>query len=79
MTNLHVLDTKKNAKAEVVDQAKIILSMAEAGEIVDLAWAAAAIDGSSHTGFTATEDSHRRLAAVSRLLHRLHVNWDDAS
>jgi hypothetical protein len=77
MSNIRVLDTKAKAKAEVVEMAKTILALAESGEIVDLSWAAANADGSSRTGFTATEDSHRRLATLSRLLHRLHLSWDE--
>ena len=75
--SLHVLDTKAQAKSDVVDMAKRILSLAESGEIVDLCWSAANVDGSTRTGFTATEDAHRRLASVSRLLHRLHLSWDE--
>lgn len=79
MNNIRVLDTKAQAKAEVVAMAmaKTILSAAEAGEIIDLSWAAANLDGSTRTGFTSTEDAHRRLATVSRLLHRLHLSWDE--
>lgn len=75
--NITVLDTKAKAKADVVKMAREILARAEAGEIVDLTYAASLADGSITTGFTATEDAHRRIAAVSRLLHRLHRSMDE--
>jgi hypothetical protein len=70
---LSIVDTKATAKAEVLEEAKAILELAESGELVDLAWAAARIDGSIHCSFTGTSDHPRRLAAVSRLLHKLHT------
>lgn len=74
---IRVLDTRAAAKAEVVEEAKRILAMAERGEIVDLCWSAAKVDGSVISSFTATEDAHRRIASVSRLLHRLHLMSDE--
>lgn len=71
------LDLKANAKQEVVEMARNVLKMAEDGEIVDLCYAAAYVDGGLETGFTRTEDAPRRMAAVSRLLHRLHITWDE--
>lgn len=77
MSNIRILDVKAKAKAEVVEMAKLILRLAEEGEIVDLSWCAANVDGSTRTGFTATEDQHRRMAVVSRLLHRFHAKMDE--
>lgn len=71
-SNLRVVDTKAQAKAKVVEMAREILTMAEQGQIVDFAWCASKVDGSVITSFTPTEDQHRRLASVSRLLYRLH-------
>ncbi|MEE9909792.1 hypothetical protein LWV33_21615 [Brucella intermedia] len=78
MSNLRVvtLDTKAGAKQEIIDLARAILELAEAGEITDLAFAAAGLDGSVKTAFTATDDAPRRLAAVARLLHRFHTQMD---
>lgn len=75
--NIRVIDTKAKAKADVVKMAMEILDCAEAGEIVDLTYSASMVDGSITTGFTATEDAHRRIASVSRLLHCLHRSMDD--
>ena len=74
---IRVLDTRAAAKAEVVEEAKRVLAMAERGEIVDLSWSAAKVDGAVLSSFTATEDAHRRIASVSRLLHRLHLLADE--
>lgn len=71
---IRVLDTKVAAKAEVVEEAKRVLDLAESGAITDLSWAASCLDGSMKSSFTATQDQSRRLASVSRLLHRLHMS-----
>lgn len=71
------LDPKASAKSEVIRMAKDLLQMAEDGRIVDLSYASSGIDGATYTGITPTEDAHRRLAAVSRLLHRLHCQMDE--
>lgn len=75
--NLTVVDPKKKAKSEVVEEAKTILKLAEEGKIIDLSWAAARIDGYMLTSFTGTLDSMRRLGAVSRLLYRLQALPED--
>ena len=73
---LVTIDPKASAKAEVVNLAKTILEMAEAGELVDLSYFAATVDGSVQTGMTATEDQHRRIAACSRMMWRLQKSAD---
>lgn len=70
------LDPSQGRKAEVVERLQELLAQAEAGEIVDLTFAAAMVDGAVITGFTHTDDAHRRLSGVSRLLHRLHLIMD---
>lgn len=74
---LVTVDPKANAKAEVVKMAKRALEMAEAGELVDFAYFGVCPDGAVRTGFTATEDQHRRLSACSRMLWRFHQTLDD--
>lgn len=74
---LVTVDPKANAKAEVVKMAKRALEMAEAGELVDFAYFGACPDGAVRTGFTATEDQPRRIAACSRLIWRLNKSWDE--
>jgi len=71
------LDTKAGRRQEVVEMAKFILAEAEAGRLVDLSYAAALADGGIRTGYTGTDDAPRRLAGVSRLLHRLHATMDE--
>ena len=70
--NVVSFDAKSARKQEVVDRLKALLAKAEAGAIVDLTYAATKADGSMISGFTATDDAPRRLAAVSMLLFRLH-------
>jgi hypothetical protein len=81
MSDLKIVsfDSKSARKQEVVDKARHILKLAEAGQIVDLSFSAAKADGSVITGFTATDDAPRRIVAVSMLLHRLHVVADSQS
>lgn len=70
------LDPAQSRKADVVARLNELLGMAERGELIDLTYSAALADGSVITGFTETEDAHRRLSGVSRLLHRLHKSMD---
>lgn len=77
MLNVVSIDPKSTAKQSVVEMAKTILAAAEAGELVDLSWFASSPDGSVNTGFTATDDQLRRIAAASRLLWRLQQTFDD--
>jgi len=70
---LSICDPKAPAKAAVLEEAKVIVALAERGEIVDLSWAAARVDGQIVTSYTVTDDSPRRLGAVSRLLYRLQA------
>ncbi len=77
MSNIRVLDTRATARADVVEMAKTILHLAEAGDIVDLSWFASNLDGSTRTGFTPTDDGHRRLANAYRLAHRLLLTMDE--
>lgn len=74
---LVTVDPKANLKKEVVEMAEYLLEEAKAGRLVDLAYATMSIDGYAKTGYTTTSNAHERLAAVSRLLHRLHINADD--
>jgi len=71
------LNPRASRSEEVVEYARMILEKAEAGEIVDLSYSAAKLDGSIISGFTATDDAPRRLAALSRLIHRLHKTMDE--
>ncbi|MDQ0132654.1 hypothetical protein J2T08_000555 [Neorhizobium galegae] len=70
--NVVSFDAKSARKAEVVERIRDLLERAEAGELVDFSYACAKADGSMITGFTATDDAPRRLAAVSMLEFRLH-------
>lgn len=74
---LVTLDPQANAKANVVALAKDILEMAEAGELVDLTFFGATLDGGIKTGMTATDDQFRRIAACSRMIWRLHQKMDE--
>lgn len=75
--NVLTLDPHASRKQEVVERAQMLLSMAEAGEIVDLSYGASKADGSIVTGFTQTDDGPRRLSTVARLLHRLNLVMDE--
>lgn len=78
MTDLKIVtfDAKAGLKADVVEKARSLLAMAEAGKLVDLCYSAASTDGSMITGFTATDDAPRRLAGVCHLLFRLNSSMD---
>lgn len=65
VATIRVLDTKAAAKAEVVEEAKRVLAMAERGDIVDLSWSAAKVDGSVVSSFTAIEDAQPARVSVT--------------
>lgn len=73
------LDPKANARREVVEMAQLIIKLAEDGKLTDLTWCACRADGGVETGYTPTDDQWRRISAVSRLLHRLHVSADESA
>lgn len=76
---LVTFDPKAEAKENVIDLAKTILEMAEAGELVDLSFVATTPEGSIRTGFTKTEDQFRRIAACTRLLWRFQQKADETA
>lgn len=64
---------------DVVKNAEDLLRFAKSGELRDLAWCGTSQDEKVITGITSSNNSLLRLSAVSRLLHRLHVNLDDGT
>jgi len=70
------LEPKKEANLEVVAALKQLLKDAEAGEIIDLAYAGYTPSGQLISSFTQSEDRPRQLAAITRLQHRLIVSMD---
>lgn len=81
MSDLKVvrLDANAGRREEVIGRAKMLLTMAEEGKIVDLSYAASKPDGSMISGFTATDDAPRRLSGVSMLQFRLLRIMEDQS
>lgn len=70
------LDPLANQRAEVIKMCEELLEDARSGKIVDIAYAGATLSGETVTAFSKTENAHMRLSAVSRLLHRLQISWD---
>ena len=79
MSNLRVVDPHAEAKANVVEMARDVLAMAERGELIDLTYCASRRDGAVSHGMTPTDDQMRRIAAVSRLHHLVHLAADEAA
>lgn len=79
MANLSVVsfDARAERRQEVVEMAQELLAAAEAGEIVDLAYASCKPDGTFESGYTATDNAPMRLGAVSRLQFRLNMTMSE--
>ncbi len=73
------LDPAAGRREEVVEVLRELLQRAEAGELVDFSYTAARVNGSTLTGYTATDDAHRRLAGVSMLQFRLARQMEEGS
>lgn len=79
MTVLKVVgfDTREYRKQEVIEMARELLAAAEAGEIIDLAYASCKADGTFESGYTPTDNAPLRLGAVSRLQYRLNMTMSE--
>lgn len=73
------LDPKSARREDVVEILRELLERAEAGEFLDLAYCASRPNGSTISGYTSTDDAHRRLAGVSLLQFRLARQMEEAS
>ncbi len=76
---MKVVEIKRPVNATCVERLEQMLADAKDGTLQDIAACGVLIDGSVMTAISTTEDALLRLAAASRLLHRLHVVMDDTN
>lgn len=74
---MKVVEIKRPVNATCVERLEQMLADAKDGTLQDIAACGVLIDGSVITAISTTEDALLRLAAASRLLHRLHMVMDD--
>ena len=74
---MNVVEIKKPVNPTCVERLEQMLADAKDGTLQDIAACGVLIDGSVMTAISTTEDAVLRLAAASRLLHRLHIVMDD--
>lgn len=74
---MKVVEIKRPVNATCVERLEQMLADAKDGTLQDIAACGVLIDGSVMTAISTTEDALLRLAAASRLLHRLHMVMDD--
>lgn len=79
MTTPTIVEFKTRVNANCVERLEELLEMARTGDIQDVAACSTRPDGSVVTMLSRTENSLLRLAAVSRLLHRMHESIDECS
>jgi len=77
MTTPKIVEFKTRVSADCVERLEELLALARTGDIQDVAACSTRPDGSVITLLSKTENSLLRLAAVSRLLHRMHESIDE--
>lgn len=73
---MKVVQIEKPVNQSCVERLEQMLADAKDGTLQDIAACGVLVDGSVMTAISTTEEAVLRLAAASRLLHRLHVNMD---
>lgn len=73
---MKVVSLKKPVNQNCVERLEQMLADAKDGTLQDIAACGVLVDGSVMTAISSTEDAVLRLAAASRLLHRLNINMD---
>jgi hypothetical protein len=61
----------QEVQADVVDRLRMLLSMAESGEIQGIAYSAAGADNSIFTGFTKNNSQSAVIGGLERVKHRM--------
>lgn len=74
---MKVVALKKPVNQNCVERLEQMLADAKDGTLQDIAACGVLVDGSVMTAMSSTEEAVLRLAAVSRLLHRLHIHMDN--
>lgn len=73
---MKVVSLKKPVNQNCVERLERMLADAKDGTLQDIAACGVLVDGSVMTAISTTEEAVLRLAAASRLLHRLNMNMD---
>jgi len=73
---MKVVQIEKPVNQSCVERLEQMLANAKDGTLQDIAACGVLVDGSVMTAISTTEEAVLRLAAASRLLHRLNMNMD---
>lgn len=76
--DMKVVSIKRPVNRDCVERIEELLADAKDGKLQDIAACGVMIDGSLVTAMSSTNDAPLRLAAVARLLHRLHMTMDES-
>ena len=71
------VEFRPTVNGDAVEKLEHWLEMARAGEIVSVCLCGSAPDGSVVTTFSSTENRMLEVAALSRLLHKMHRQMDE--
>lgn len=76
---MQVVPLKRPVNQNCVEKLEQMLADAKDGTLQDVAACGVLIDGSVMTAISSSGEAVLRLAAASRLLHRMHLNMDEAT
>lgn len=78
MSNIRPVHFKPTINETLVDALEELLAEAKAGRLVSGSFTGTTSDGCIRSTYSSSDNSLLEIAAVSRLLHRLHLRSDDA-
>lgn len=78
MSVVNLADTRRKPNMDLVRVLEKLLVQANSGEITSAAIAVTNFDETTSSHITSTPNQIVRLAAVSRLLHKLQLSMDDS-
>ncbi len=76
MSNIRPVQFKPIVNESLVDMLESALSRAKSGELVSGQFSGTLANGDALTHFSSTKNALGEIAALSRLMHRLHRNMD---
>ena len=78
MSNIREVSFRPPINEDLVEMLEELLERAKSGELVGGAFCAPTIDGGLVTNMASTQNRPLEIAAMARLLHRLHLSMDEA-
>lgn len=77
MSNVRPVKFRTEINDDLVEMLEEALAMAKEGKLVSAAICGTYAGGDLYSSYSSTDNAILEIAAVSRLLHRLHIRMDD--